>query len=402
MAVYNYQARTKAGELRGGTVEAPSREAAINLLIKHDLFIISVEAAARGPLFAKRIKFLEIVKKKDIVVLSRQLASLMEARVPLLESLNALLKQTTSRVLKEKILKISEDVEGGANLSQALAKHPKIFSGFYINMVKTGEVSGNLEKSLTYLADHLEKQYHLTSEIKGALSYPAFILIVFIVAGIVVMTVVIPQLTSILLETGQEIPLTTKILIGVSNFLRGYWWLIPFILGAAVVLFFRLKRTKEGSRFFDKLILKLPVFGNLLKLTYLARFADNLSTLIKGGLPITRALKITGDVVGNTVYKELFYRIAKEVRGGASIASVLSQSKDIPPMVTQMVSVGEKTGLLDKILKDISSFYSKEAERMIANLSRLIEPFLILVLGGAVAILVASVLMPIYNLAGGF
>ncbi len=401
MAVYNYQARTKTGELRTGTVEAPSREAAINLLLKNDLFIVSVESAALLPIFSRKIKFLERVKSKEIVVFSRQLASLMEARVPLLESLNSLLKQSSNRLLKETILKISEDVEGGTNLSQALAKHPKVFSNFYINMVRAGEVSGNLEKSLSHLADHLEKEYYLISEIKGALSYPVFILSVFIAAGIVVMTVVIPQLTGVLLEAGQDIPFSTKIIIAMSEFLKGYWWSIPIILGVALVLFFRAKKTKKGSRFIDKLILKLPVFGKLLKQTYLTRFADNLSTLIKGGLPITKALKITADVVGNTVYKDLFYQVAKEVRGGASISSVLSRSKEIPPMVTQMVSVGEKTGQLDKILKNISSFYSKEVERIVANLSRLIEPFLILILGGAVAVLVASVLLPIYNLAGG-
>lgn len=401
MAVYNYQARTQAGELRVGSVEAPSREAAINLLLKHNLIVVSIEPTAAVPIFARRLKFLERVKAKDIVIFSRQLASLMEARVPLLESLKALIKQTSNRALKEKILQITEDVEGGANLSKAFAKHPKVFSPFYINMVKTGEVSGNLEKSLTYLADYLEKEFHLIGQIKGAFIYPAFILIVFIAAGIMVMTMVIPQLTSVLEEVGQELPLSTKILIAVSNFLRGYWWLLIAVIAGVVVLFFRFKKSKKGLRFIDKSLLKLPVFGKLLKLTCLARFADNLSTLIKGGVPITRALKITADVVGNTVYKELLYEVANKVKGGAGIASVLEKSRAIPPMVSQMVSVGERTGQLDNILKTIAKFYSQEVERIVANLSRLIEPFLILILGGAVAILVASVLLPIYNLAGG-
>jgi len=401
MAVYNYHARTEAGDFREGTVEAPSREAAINLLLKHNLIIISVEPAAKTPIFAKRIKFLERVGKKDVVVFSRQLASLVESKVPLLESLNVLVKQTTSGILKEKILEVSGDVEGGSSLSRALAKHPKVFSNFYVNMVKAGEASGNLEKSLSYLADYLERQYYLLSEIKGAFTYPAFILSVFIVAGIVVMTVVIPQLVGVLEESGQELPLPTKIIIWLSDFLKGYWWLFLAIVFGAAVGLFRFKKSKEGSRAIDRLILKLPVFGKLLKLTYLARFADNLSILIKGGLPITRALKITADVIDNTVYKELLYKVAEEVRGGASIASVLSQSQDVPVMVSQMVNVGEKTGRLDKILGNISSFYSKEAERIVANLSRLIEPFLILILGVAVAILVASILMPMYNLAGG-
>ncbi len=401
MPVYNYQARTKVGELRTGTVEAPSREAAINLLLRHDLIITSVKPAASAPVFAKRIKILERVKKKDVVVFSRQLASLVEAKVALLESLKVLIKQTTSGLLKEKILEISQDIEGGSSLSRALAKHPKVFSNFYVNMVRAGEASGNLEKSLSYLADYLEKEYYLMSEIKGAFTYPAFILSVFTVAGIVVMTVVVPQLVGVFEETGQELPFTTKVLIAVSGFMRGYWWLLLGIFLASIVLAFRFKKSKEGSKVIDRLVLKLPIFGRLLRLTYLTRFADNLSTLIKGGLPITRSLKITADVIGNTVYKDLLYKVAGEVRGGASIASVLKQSKDIPIMVTQMISVGEKTGRLDKILKNISSFYSKEVERIVANLSRLIEPFLILILGGAVAILVASILLPIYDMAGG-
>lgn len=401
MAVYNYQARTQAGELRTGTVEASSREAAVNLLLKHNLIIVSVEPTAAIPIFARKLKFLERIKSKDVVIFSRQLASLMEASVPLIEALKALIKQTSNSALKEKIMEITEDVEGGSNLSKALAKHPKAFSPFYINMVRIGEVSGNLEKSLSYLADYLEREYHLVSEIKGALAYPAFILIVFIIAGIVVMTMVIPQLTSVLKEVGGELPLSTRILIAVSDFLRGYWWLLVIIFVGVVVLFFRVKKSKEGSRFFDRLLLRLPVFGKLLKFTYLARFGDNLSTLIRGGVPITKSLKITADAVGNTVYKELIYEVASEVKSGASIALVLERSRDMPPMVTQMVSVGERTGQLESILKNVSTFYSKEAERMVANLSRLIEPFLILILGGAVAILVAAVLMPIYNLAGG-
>lgn len=398
---FKYQAKNEKGEMQRGSVEASNEAAAIKILQTHKLVVISIIPIMEISALFRNVKFLQKVPAKDLVIFSRQLATLIEAKISLLEAIRTLHKQTNNALFKEKIFEIANDIEGGRSFSYALAKHPKVFSEFYINLIKAGEVSGNLQESLLYLAEHVEKQYDLENKIKGAMYYPAFILMAFFVVGMIVMVYVIPQLTAIIEETGQELPITTKILIASSHLLKYYGWIL-IVLG--VTMGIGTKRyvdTPEGKMNWDKMKLKLPVMGELFRKIALVRFSENLSTLIKGGVPIVRSLQITGSVIGNEVFKNLIFKTAEKVKSGNSIAKTLGESPEIPLIVIQMISIGERSGKLDSILDNIARFYTREVNNVVDNLSTLIEPVLIVMMGIGVGIMVSAILLPIYNIAGG-
>ena len=396
---YNYQARTKKGEVQTGIIEASSREAATTLLRKHELYVTILEEVAVSPLYAKKIKIFERVSRSDIVLFSRQLSIMFKSKVPLVEALGVLSVQTRNSELKEKILELSEEVEGGTSFSGAISRHPQIFSSFYVAMVKAGEVSGTLSESLEYLAEHLEREYHLTAKMRGALMYPSLIIfVVFLVLALMIFFV-IPHLSEVLIGTGQELPAVTKMVIGLAAFLRNWGWVIVLGIVALILAGFRYYRTKKGKKFFDRIFLKLPIIGPFLKMLYITRFAENLSTLISGGLPIASALQTVGEIVGNTRYKEVIFDARDKVRKGEPISSVLARAPEVfPPVFIQMTLVGEKTGTLDSTLMNIVNFYKKEIDRTIDNLLSILEPALIVILGVIVAGLMLAILVPLYQM----
>jgi len=397
---FKYTGRTKEGQIQKGSIDAGSKKEAVLALQNRNLIILDLIEGKRVTVFTAQITIFRRVKSKEMVAFSRQLSTLFSARIPLLESLRVLAKDTENKYLSQVIFEVANEVEAGSLLSKALAKHPKVFSQFFINMIRSGEVSGGLDKALNYLADYLEKQYYLNSKIRGAMGYPAFILSAFLVIGSLMMILVVPQLTSFLVETGQELPLPTKILIGTSNLIITWGWLILIVfIGLIVSFILSINRLAKARWYFDLLKIKAPIFGKIFKGIYLARLTDNLSTLIQGGLPILQALQVAADVVGNVVYRKIIMEAKENVRIGNTISSCFYNYSEIPPMVTQMIATGEQTGSVDDILRKLSSFYTKEVDAMVANLSQLIEPVLIVVLGGAVAVLVASILIPIYNIA---
>lgn len=395
---FNYQARTKTGEIQSGTIEASSREAAFNVLKAHDLYVTALEPVA-VPFYARRIPFLQKTTKGDIVAFSRQLAIMLKSNVPLVETFKAIADQTRKINFKEKILKVAEEVEGGTSLSKALSLYPKLFSSFYVSMVKSGEASGKLTDVFLYLANFLEREQMFRGKIKSAMIYPAFILIVFLGVVSIIMVFVIPQLSAVLKETGQELPLITTIVISISEFMKNNGIITLLIFSGFVFSIYRLIKSKPVKRFLDIYLLKMPLIGGFLKKLYLARFALNLSTLISGGLPIVQALQITGEVVENHVYQEIIFETRDEVRRGETISSVLERyPKAIYPLFFQMVMVGEKTGTLDSSLTNVVDFYQMDVDRSLDGLIKLIEPISILLLGGVVAGLMAAVLMPLYSI----
>ena len=399
---FNYQARSKKGEVQTGVVEASSREAALTLLQRHRFFVTFLEEAeSGGPIWAKKIKLFERVSQKDIINFSRQLSLMFKSKIPLVQSLRSIAEQTKSRGFKEKILTIAQVVEGGTPFSQALAAYPQIFSTFYVSMAKSGEASGTLSESLSYLAEHLEKEYHLMSKIKGAMIYPALIIVVVIGVLFMMMFFVIPSMTKVLTETGQELPFVTKVVIALSRLLRSWGWALGIFAAALFVFLFRWLRTATGKRLKDKYFLYVPALNSFLRMIYLSRFAENLSTLISGGLPIVTALEITGEIVGNDVYKNIILQVMDEVRKGERISRVLMKyPEEFPPILTQMVAVGEQTGTLDESLMNVVEFYSKEVERSIDNLLSIIEPVMVIFLGGIVAGLMGAILLPLYKMSG--
>lgn len=399
---FNYQARTKFGEIQSGVVEASSKEAAINLLKAHQLYVTALNETA-VPFYRRKIKFFEKISRKEIVAFSRQLAIMFKSEIPLIEILQTLAKQTQNPIFREKILGMTEKVEGGSSLSKTFSYYPGVFSPFYINMVKSGEASGKLSEVFSYLADHLEKDYNFNAKIKGAMIYPIFLSVVFILIMVAMAYFVMPQLTQILTETGQELPIMTKILIGLADFLREWVLLLLLVLVFGAAFIFYYFRTKEAKDFFDKNLLKLPVLGNFLKKMYLSRFALNLSTLISGGLPIVHAIEITGDVVGNETYRKIILETAESVRRGERVSDVLQRyHKEITPLFTQMVVVGEKTGRMDLSLLNIVSFYEKDVDRSLDNFMQLLEPILIIFFGIIVIGLMIAVIVPLYQIVSGY
>lgn len=400
MSLFEYRAKDLDGRTVEGLVEAPSETSALDELSERNLTPVFIRERSDKSLFQTSLKFFNRVKTKDLVVFSRQLAVMVSATVPLVQSLRILTKQTQSDTLKIIVSEVADEVEGGAKLSAALARHPDVFSSFYVNMVKSGETSGRLDETLNYLADEAEKNYDLMSKIKGAMTYPAFILVGLTVVGFVMMTFVVPKLTAILQETSTELPFSTKMLIASSSFLEKFWWIVIIALVALAVGVRVATRKGTGRLIWHKLQLRLPVFGKILQRIYLVRFTRSLASLMLGGVPLTRGLEVVAGVVGNEVYKDLITRTIHEVEEGNSISTLFLESSSVPTMVSQMLVVGEKTGRLEEILNRLGNFYSREVENSVQGLVTLIEPLIMVILGLAVGVMVAAIILPIYQSIG--
>jgi type II secretory pathway component PulF len=395
---FNYLARTKDGQIQRGVVEASSEDTVLAIMQKYGLYVTSLEREKDAPIYARQIKIFQGVSEKEIVMFSRQLSIMFKSQVPIVEALSAIARQTEKLEFKEKISKISEEVEGGATLSSAFSIFPKLFSPFFISMIKSGEASGKLSEALDYLADHLEYEYNFKAKIKGAMIYPILVVFVFIAVLILLVYFVLPPLMDILKESGAELPLTTKMIMIFSEFAKKWGWAVLLALVGVVVFALRYMKTPEGKDFFDRNFLKLPVIGPLQQKIYLSRFAENISTMISGGIPIAHALEISGEVVGNNVYKKIIYETRDGVRSGEMISSILSQHpKEFSPLFVQMAVVGEKTGRIETAFSNIVSFYQKEVDRSIDNLISLIEPMMLVVMGVGAAFLMVSIMLPIYQ-----
>lgn len=403
MPVYAYKASNTTGEQVEGMIEAPSEAVAASTLADRGLIILSLSESSSRSTKAIDLPFLNRITVKDIVIFSRQLSVMASANVPIVQALRILTDQTENIRMKKIVSEIGDEVDGGAKLSQALGRHPKVFSDFFISMVRSGETSGKLDDVLNYLADQQERDYDLQAKIKGAMIYPAFILFGLVAVGFVMSIFVLPKLTDILQQAGTELPLSTKVLVAISNYMQSYWWTVLIALGG-FLFGFRFLTGSSGplKSQWDFLKLRLPVFGELFQRIYVVRVTRSLSTLIIGGVPLTTALRITADVVGNKVYEGLLRDTVKEVEDGRSIATLFLESKETPTMVSQMMRVGEQTGKLDQILDKLTQFYARELENMVGNLVTLVEPLIMMVMGAAVGFVVVSIILPLYNLSAGF
>lgn len=398
MPEYSYKARTAENATVTGLVQAASEDLAAESLRERELTILYLRQVSTS-IVGQSLEVLRRISIRDTVVFSRQLAVLVSANVPLVQSLRILITQTPNKHLKVVVSEIADDVEAGTKLSVALSKHGNVFGSFYVNIIRSGETSGKLDEVLEYLANQLEKDYDLTSRIRGAMIYPLFILSGLIVVGFMMMTFVVPKITTILEESGAELPVTTRVLIVVSSFLSRHWfWVIVATIGAACGLFV-LVRTHQGKRAWDLVKLKIPIFGKLFQKIALVRFSRSLHTLIVGGVNLPQALAITADVVGNEAYRAVILATIREVEDGNPIASVFLHSPIVPFMVSQMLNVGEKTGRLDHVLDKLTNFYTREIDNVVRNLVSLIEPLVIGVMGIAVGLMVAAVILPLYKLS---
>jgi len=397
-----YRTRDKDGQVVEGVIEAQDKGEANKTLSEQGLIILSLEREGKKNLLNINIPFLNRIKTKDIVMFSRQLAVMFSATLPIVQSLRILSEQIDNPRFRQIISEIGDDVDGGEKLSNAMERHGKAFSPFFVAMIRSGETSGSLDKVLNYLADEQEKDYALMSKIKGAMIYPAFILSALFGVGIIMMVFVVPKITAILAETGGELPLATRLLVGTSDFMVNFWWAIIIV---AIIVFVSIKfalKKPMVKKYWDFAKLKLPVFGGLFQKIYLVRFTRSMSTLVEGGVLITTSLEIVSDVVGNAYYKDLILRTARNVEDGNSVAALFLESKQVPPMIAHMLSVGEKTGRVGEVLSRMTDFYAREVESSVANLISLIEPMIMVIMGLGVGVMVAAVIMPMYNMSSSF
>lgn len=399
--IYIYKGLNQQGEVKEGTIDSITIDIAINTLQKQGLILSSIKPKEeKKDIFNFELNFFSGVSNKDIVILSRQMATLFDAQVSALRIFRLISGQVENVTLRNTLNQVADDLQGGMSISASLGKHPKIFTDFYVNMVKAGEESGKLDETFNYLADYLDRTYEVTAKAKNALVYPAFVIATFIGVMILMLTVIIPKIALMIKDSGQEIPLYTKIVLGFSDFFVQYGIFLG--IGVVICAFFAYKyaQTAEGARYMGQLKLELPYIGDLYRKLYLSRIADNMNTMILSGIPMLRALEITSAVVDNEIYKGILNASLNSVKGGMSLSNSFTQyPAQIPGIMVQMIKVGEETGELGNILKTLAKFYQREVTNAVDTLVGLIEPIMIVSLGLGVGVLLASVLMPIYNIA---
>ncbi len=400
--LFTYHALDKDGHERGGTIEALSMDTAVSSLQRRGLIISAINPVGKGSLFLMQIPLFNHISNKEIVILSRQISTLFNAQVSVLRVFRLLASEMDNRALADVLTQVADDLQGGSTISKALSKHPKVFSPFYINMVRAGEESGRLSDTFGYLADYLDRSYAVMSKAGNALIYPAFVIATFFAVMALMLTLVIPRISSILVDSGQSIPFFTKLIIGLSNFLVHYGIFLLIVIVVGSFFGWRAIQTSDGLYAFDKFKLSIPYLGNLYKKLYLSRISDNFSTMLLSGVPIVEILHITGDVVDNAVYKDILRKVEDSVKGGSSISDALGRHREVPGIMVAMLRVGEEAGDMGGVLSTLSKFYSQEVVTAVDTLVDLIEPVMIVMLGLGVGTLLAAVLIPIYNLAGAF
>jgi type IV pilus assembly protein PilC len=398
--IFKYKAIDQGNIQKEGTIEAVSIEVAISSLQKRGLVLSNITPVDDKGFFEKNISFFDRVSSKDIVILSRQMSTLFEAQVSALRVFELLSSQSEKPGIRRKLAEVASDLQAGSTISEALAKHPEMFSPFYVNMVKSGEESGKLDQTLLFLADYLDRTHEVTSKVKGALVYPAFIIFTFVAVMVLMLTVVIPKISAILTDSGQAIPIYTQVVLGISGFFVSYGILLLILLVVGGFFLWRYSRTEAGKYTFDRFKISVPAVQVLYRKLYLSRIADNLNVMLVSGIPAVRGLELTSKVVDNKIFEDLLLQTVDDVKTGSSISDAMMKSGEIPGIFIAMIKIGEETGQLGSILKTLATFYRREVINAIDTLVGLIEPVMIVFLGFGVAFLLASVLIPIYNISG--
>lgn len=397
--LFKYKAIDQHNASREGTVEATNIDAAISTVQKRGYTVISIDPVVENiSPFNIEINWFQSVSNKDIVILSRQIATLFEAQVSALRVFRLLASEMDNPQLRNILTAIGDELQSGSSISRALSAHPEVFSTFYVSMVRSGEETGSLEKSFSYLADYLDRSYQIISKARNAMIYPIFVVGTFVLVMGLMLTMVIPRISQILLDSGQELPIYTKIVLAISFFMSKYIGVIIVLFAVGGFFLWRFSRTEVGKRSFDEIKISIPYIGTLNRKLYLTRICDNLSTMLASGISMVQAIEVTADVVDNAVYKEIFTYTLIEVKGGRSFADSIAEYPEIPGVLAQMAKVGEETGNLPEILTTLAKFYRREVDNAVDTLIGLIEPIMIVMLGLGVGVLLASVLMPIYNL----
>lgn len=408
MAIYEYAGINKNGKAVTGTKEADSAKALKISLRSSGIFVTKFKesqgvgsASLKNLNLKSEINFkalFERINVETIALATRQLATLLQSGVPMLESLKALVEQVDNQALKRILSQVRADVNEGSSLADAMAKH-KCFSNVYVNMVRAGETSGALELVLERLADFTEGQSRLQSKVMGALTYPIVMMVVAVLVVIILMTTVVPKITAMFASAKVQLPLMTRVLIAASDIMSSYWWLLIIIFGLFVAGILRVLKTPQGRAYWDRTKLRLPVFGPILQMVSIARFARTLATLLSGGVPLLNTLQIVRNVVSNDALEKAIDKVREAVREGEDIAGPLRKSGQFPPMVTHMIAVGEKSGQLEAMLSRIAIAYESRVETRVAMLTSLLEPLMILFMGVTIGGIVGAVMVPIMQMS---
>lgn len=400
MGLFSYKAKDTTGQLITGTLEAETQAQVTGRLQGMGYFPLQIvnESEKRKTAVAAAKKFARKVRVNDMATFNRQLADLLSSGIPLVKALGVIQNQTSNETLSAIIQQINQDVSGGDSLAQAMAKHPRVFSKLYVAMVRSGETGGMLDAVLQRLADFAESDAETRSKIKSALAYPVVMIIAGIAAVTIMMTVVMPKILRVYAEMHQELPLPTQIMISINKFLGSYWYVVLGVIAAIVIVLWRTMKSQEGKRAIDTALLKVPVLGDMIVKREVANFARTLGSLLHNGVSILAALEIVHEVMGNQVVADEVAKIPQNVTQGEGVAAPLRKSTVFPPVVVNMMAIGEETGRLDDVLVKIARSYETEVERAVKTLTSLIEPIIILGLGIVVGFIVISMLLPIFSI----
>lgn len=398
METYNYHAKNIKGDIIAGKIEASDSASALNILQEQKLFVTSLEKASEFKGFVGLSNLFNRIPLKEKIMFTSQMSVMIKSGLPILESIKTIANQTQNKNMSALLNEVIKDISAGLSFSKALGKHPDVFNETYTKIIESGEKSGRLDKIMLKLSKDLEKDYDLTGKIRGALMYPAFILLVLIVIVIILLIYVIPELKVIFEESGAKLPVLTRLIVSASDFFIKAWWIILIILVVGTILFRRYLKTDKGSYNFDRLKLKIPLLKGVLQNIYMSRFTRSLSALVSAGIPMIDVLNTTKGVIGSAVYSKEVEIMIKKIEAGASVSKAMKDSPYFPSIVTSLMAVGEKSGKTDYILKNLSTFLEREVDNTVKNLTSLLEPIIMVVLGVGIAIIIASVIMPIYGL----
>jgi len=397
MQKFAYKAKQLDGKIIQGTLRAASEERAISLLRAHNLTPVTVTAVSEGSVLTRNV-WGGSVSMKDMILFTRQTSSMIRAGVPILESLRSLEKQITKGNFKKVLQDLSYAIESGESLSNAMSRHAKVFTPFVLGIVRTGEASGRLSESLNTVADYLEQDYAFLRKVRSALIYPIFVLSLVVLLSIVMFAYVLPQLVSLFADAGVRLPWPTRVLIATTEFFQSYWLLVIIVLAVFFSIGYSYFRTPEGRYAFSTYVLRVPLINIFFRKLYLSRLTSILHTLFSSDVPALESLTLAKEAVGNRVYQRILDDTIKAIKDGASISYVWQQEHFIPPMLSSMVAVGERSGEVHKSFAEASRFFKRDVDIMLDSVTVLIEPILIIILGLGVGVVVGAVLLPIYNL----
>jgi len=398
MATFVYKVRDRTGKIFTGSMEGENRSSVVSRLREMDYFITSISEKRKNILFSKQINIFKSIKLRDLTIFYRQFATMVNAGLTLVNSLDILTEQVENKALADNIKIVKADVEAGSTLADAMAKFPQVFSELYVSMVRAGEIGGVLDEILNKIADLMEKDFALKQKIKSAMSYPSFVAGAAALMSIFMLTFILPQFVGVFAQFGGKLPALTQFFVTLTYLFNRYWYIFFVVFAALVAAFLAYIKTPNGKLNFDKFKLNAPIFGVINRKGAIARFTRILGTLIKSGVPILEALQVSSNAIGNLVISSAVLGAKTKIKEGQSISGPLAASGVFPPMVTQMIMVGEESGELEEMLVNVAKFYDEEVDRAVDNLTSIIEPLLMVVIGLTVGTMIIAMYLPIFNM----